>query len=219
MNYLFIAKMITNELLKILSSQKPREFIHQLRLVDAEYLIKSKRMRLNKILLTLMTNESWWLSLCDDWYIRFAIMTLDSIEILLTRLKMNFSFHHFRKLKKCVTWCDYSLYWRVRKSCINDKTIAKITIIRRKLYLKKIMWSILWYSTCSLQSHILIRRWILLIEWSDDFIHNQKIQSLSKHAFSSVNWRLNDFIYFSIKSAVITYINQKMMKHWVHTEK
>ncbi len=41
MNYLFIAKMITNELTKILSSQKHREFINQLRLVDAEFLIKA----------------------------------------------------------------------------------------------------------------------------------------------------------------------------------
>ncbi len=39
-NYLFIAKMITNELTKILSSQKRRKFINQLRLVDAEFLIK-----------------------------------------------------------------------------------------------------------------------------------------------------------------------------------
>jgi hypothetical protein len=41
MNYLFIAKMITNELIKILSSQKHRKFINQLRLVDAEFLIKA----------------------------------------------------------------------------------------------------------------------------------------------------------------------------------
>jgi hypothetical protein len=41
MNYLFIAKMITNELTKILSSQKHRKFINQLRLVDAEFLIKA----------------------------------------------------------------------------------------------------------------------------------------------------------------------------------
>ncbi len=41
MNYLSIAKMITNELTKILSSQKHREFINQLRLVDAEFLIKA----------------------------------------------------------------------------------------------------------------------------------------------------------------------------------
>jgi hypothetical protein len=41
MNYLFIAKMITNELTKILSSQKHREFINQLRFVDAEFLIKA----------------------------------------------------------------------------------------------------------------------------------------------------------------------------------
>jgi hypothetical protein len=41
MNYLFIAKMIINELTKILSSQKHREFINQLRLVDAEFLIKA----------------------------------------------------------------------------------------------------------------------------------------------------------------------------------
>ncbi len=41
MNYLFIAKMITNELTKILSSQKHRKFINQLRLVDAKFLIKA----------------------------------------------------------------------------------------------------------------------------------------------------------------------------------
>jgi hypothetical protein len=41
MNYLFIAKMITNELTKILSLQKHRKFINQLRLVDAEFLIKA----------------------------------------------------------------------------------------------------------------------------------------------------------------------------------
>ncbi len=41
MNYLFIAKMITNELTKILSSQKHRKFINQLRFIDAEFLIKT----------------------------------------------------------------------------------------------------------------------------------------------------------------------------------
>jgi hypothetical protein len=41
MNYFSIAKIITNELTKILSSQKHREFINQLRLVDAEFLIKA----------------------------------------------------------------------------------------------------------------------------------------------------------------------------------
>ncbi len=40
-NYLSIAKMITNELTKILSSQKHREFINQLRLVDVKHLIKA----------------------------------------------------------------------------------------------------------------------------------------------------------------------------------
>ncbi len=40
-NYLFIAKMIANELTKILSSQKHRKFINQLKLVDAEFLIKA----------------------------------------------------------------------------------------------------------------------------------------------------------------------------------
>jgi hypothetical protein len=40
-NYLFIAKMITNELIKILSSQKHRKFINQLKLIDAEFLIKT----------------------------------------------------------------------------------------------------------------------------------------------------------------------------------
>jgi hypothetical protein len=41
MNYLFIAKMIMNELTKILSSQKHREFINQLRFVDVKHLIKA----------------------------------------------------------------------------------------------------------------------------------------------------------------------------------
>ncbi len=41
MNFLFIAKMITNELTKILSSQKHQKFINQLRLVDAKLLIKA----------------------------------------------------------------------------------------------------------------------------------------------------------------------------------
>jgi hypothetical protein len=41
MNYLSMTKMITNELTKILSSQKHRKFINQLRLVDAEFLIKA----------------------------------------------------------------------------------------------------------------------------------------------------------------------------------
>jgi hypothetical protein len=40
MNYLSIAKMIANELTKILSSQKHREFINQLKLVDVKHLIK-----------------------------------------------------------------------------------------------------------------------------------------------------------------------------------
>ncbi len=41
MNYLSIAKMIANELTKILSSQKHREFINQMRLVNVEHLIKA----------------------------------------------------------------------------------------------------------------------------------------------------------------------------------
>jgi ADP-ribosylglycohydrolase len=41
MNYLSIAKMIANELTKILSSQKHREFINQLRFIDVEHLIKA----------------------------------------------------------------------------------------------------------------------------------------------------------------------------------
>ncbi len=41
MNYLLIAKIITNKLTKILSSQKHRKFVNQLRFVDAEFLIKA----------------------------------------------------------------------------------------------------------------------------------------------------------------------------------
>jgi hypothetical protein len=45
MNYLFIAKMITNELTKILSSHKHREFINQLRLIDVKHLIKATKCK------------------------------------------------------------------------------------------------------------------------------------------------------------------------------
>jgi REP element-mobilizing transposase RayT len=45
---------------------------------------------------------------------------------------------------------------RMRKSCMNNKTIAKIIIIREKLYSKYVMWSILRYNTSSDHSHILI---------------------------------------------------------------
>ncbi len=44
-NYLSIAKMIANELTKILSSQKHREFINQLRLVDVKHLIKTTKCK------------------------------------------------------------------------------------------------------------------------------------------------------------------------------
>jgi hypothetical protein len=47
---------------------------------------------------------------------------------------------------------------RMRKSCINDRTIAKIMIIREEFYSKNVMWSALRYSTCSNHSHILIWR-------------------------------------------------------------
>jgi hypothetical protein len=53
---------------------------------------------------------------------------------------------------------------RMRKPCINDKTIAKLMIIREELYSKDVMWSTLRYSTCSNHLHILIWRWIILIE-------------------------------------------------------
>jgi hypothetical protein len=53
---------------------------------------------------------------------------------------------------------------KMRKSYINDKTIAKIMIICEELYLKNVMWSVLQYNTFSDHSHILIWRWIILIE-------------------------------------------------------
>jgi hypothetical protein len=53
---------------------------------------------------------------------------------------------------------------RMRKPCINDKTIAKIMIIREEFYSKDVMWSALRYNTCSNHSHILIWRWIILIK-------------------------------------------------------
>jgi hypothetical protein len=63
-NYLSIAKMIANELTKILSSQKHREFINQLRLVDAEFLIKEVECD-KQDSFTLMTKEVW-LSSCES---------------------------------------------------------------------------------------------------------------------------------------------------------
>jgi hypothetical protein len=53
---------------------------------------------------------------------------------------------------------------KMRKSCINDKTIAKIMIIREEFYSKNVMWSILQYNTNLDYLHILIWRWIILIE-------------------------------------------------------
>jgi hypothetical protein len=41
MDYIFIAKIIMNELTKILSLQKHRKFINQLKFVDAKFLIKA----------------------------------------------------------------------------------------------------------------------------------------------------------------------------------
>jgi hypothetical protein len=52
----------------------------------------------------------------------------------------------------------------MRKSCINNRTIAKIMIIREEFYSKNVMWSVLRYNTCSDHSHILIWRWIILIK-------------------------------------------------------
>jgi hypothetical protein len=65
---------------------------------------------------------------------------------------------------------------KMRKSCINDKTIAKIMIIREEFYSKNVMWSVLRYNTSSNHSHILIWRWIILIELIWWF------QSLSKNS-------------------------------------
>jgi hypothetical protein len=45
MNYLFIAKMIMNKLIKILSLQKHREFINQLKFVDVKHLIKATKCK------------------------------------------------------------------------------------------------------------------------------------------------------------------------------
>jgi hypothetical protein len=65
---------------------------------------------------------------------------------------------------------------RMRKSCINDKTIAKIMIIRERFYSKDVMWSILRYNTSLYHSHILLWRWIILIELIE------WLQSLSKNS-------------------------------------
>jgi hypothetical protein len=67
---------------------------------------------------------------------------------------------------------------RMRKSCINDRTIAKIMIIREDIYSKDVMWSVLRYSTSSDYSHILIWRCIILIEliwWFQSLLRNSII--------------------------------------------
>jgi hypothetical protein len=74
-----------------------------------------------------------------------------------------FNFFNQRRFKICYEmWLLIIL--RMRKSCINDRTIAKIIIIREEFHSKDVMWSILRYNTCSDHSHILIWRWITLIE-------------------------------------------------------
>jgi hypothetical protein len=108
---------------------------------------------------------------------------------------------------------------RMRKPCINDRTIAKIMIIREEFYSKDVKWSVLRYNTCSDQSHILIWRWIILIEliwWFQSLSRNSII---IKACNFIINWRLNDSIYLSIKSAVNTYIYHKMMRYWSHTKR
>ncbi len=46
------------------------------------------------------------------------------------------TFETFFIYKRYVTWCDYSYYWRLRKLCINNRTIAEIMIITEELYSK-----------------------------------------------------------------------------------
>jgi hypothetical protein len=108
---------------------------------------------------------------------------------------------------------------RMRKSCINDRMIAKIMIIRQEFYSKDVMWSILRYNTCSDHSHMLIWRWIILIEliwW---------LQSLSRNSIIIkarnliIKLTIKQFIYFSMQFAVNTYIYHKMMKYWSHTKR
>jgi hypothetical protein len=102
---------------------------------------------------------------------------------------------------------------RMRKPCINDKKIAKIMIIREEFYSKNVMWSVLRYSTCSDHSHILIWRWIILIEliwWFQSLSRNSIIiRARNLIIRLTTYW----FIYLSIKSAVNTYIYHKMMKY------
>ncbi len=74
---------------------------------------------------------------------------------------------------------------RMRKTCINDRTIAKIMIVREEFYSKDVMWSALRCSTCSDHSHILIWRWIILIELIWWFQSLSRNSSLSEHAILS----------------------------------
>jgi hypothetical protein len=146
---------------------------------------------------------------------KFKLEIINKARIICDRKR---KIHEIKDQAKChEMWLLIIL--RMRKSCINDRTIAKIMIIREEFYSKNVMWSVLRYSTCSDQSHILIWRWIILIEliwW---------LQSLSRNSIIIkarnliINWRLNDLIYLSIKSAVNTYIYHKMMRYWSHTEK
>jgi hypothetical protein len=104
--------------------------------------------------------------------------------------RMIFSvFFEWRKFSISILICCHEMWLliilRMRKSCINDRTIAKTMIIREEFYSKNVMWSILRYSTCSNHSHILIWRWIILIELIWWF------QSLSKN---SIIIRARNFI-------------------------
>jgi hypothetical protein len=86
-------------------------------------------------------------------------------------------------------------------------------IIREEFYSKNVMWSALRYSTSSDHSHILIWRWIILIEliwWFQSLSRNSII---IKTRNLIINWRFKDSIYLSIKFVVYTYIYHKIMKY------
>jgi hypothetical protein len=121
-------------------------------------------------------------------------------------------------LKTCCHEMWLLIILRVRKSCINDRTIAKIMIICEEFYSKDVMWSVLRYNICSDHSHILIWEWFVLIEliwWFQSLSRNSIIIRTGNFI---INWRLNDSTYLSIKSVVNTYIYHKKMKYWSHTK-
>jgi hypothetical protein len=100
---------------------------------------KSENGSLKKRVMNWMMNFHQVLDSRFIIFIKFSIFSIkESFRILSYRWK---SFLAIRFIWKChEMWLLIIL--RMRKSCINDRTIAKIMIIREEFYSKDVMWSV-----------------------------------------------------------------------------